>query len=409
MISRRKLLKQLSAFPIFGGLIGSGLGVPTAMAAASEIKKRNLIRELGLRTFINAAGNYTSMTASLMPDEVMETINSSAKEYVLLDDVQDKVGEKIAALCRAEGAMVTAGCWSALVLGTAGVLTGKDSKKASLLPFLEGTGMKTEVILQKSHANGYHHALTNTGVKLITIESREELERAISDKTAMMWFLNREAPYGQIQHEEWIAIAKKHQIPTMNDIAADVPPVENLWKYNDMGFDLVAISGGKALCGPQSAGILMGKKELIEAARLSAPPRGGNIGRGQKVNKEEILGMYVAVESYLQRDHEKEWKIWENRIAVIDNAIQSIPGVKTEIVIPEIANHNPSLKITWDEDQIKLTGKEFGEQLRSGSPSIETISWEDEKSLRLTVFMLSKGQDKIVAKRVKEVLALAVV
>lgn len=380
-----------------------------AMSATREVKKRNLIKELGLRTFINAAGNYTSMTASLMPDEVMETINSSAKEYVLLDDVQDRVGEKIAELCRAEGAMVTAGCWSALVLGTAGVLTGKDSKKAALLPFLEGTGMKTEVILQKSHANGYHHALTNTGVKLVTIESTEELERAISDKTAMMWFLNREAPYGQIKHEEWIAIAKKHHIPTMNDIAADVPPVENLWKYNDMGFDLVAISGGKAICGPQSAGILMGKKHLIEAARLSAPPRGGNIGRGQKVNKEEILGMYVALENYIQRDHEKEWKIWESRIAVIDNAIHSIPGVETEVFIPEIANHNPSLKIKWDESKIKLTAKEFGEQLRTGSPSIETISWEDEKYLRLTVFMLTKGQDKTVAKRVKEVLQQAVV
>ncbi|MEX2514197.1 MAG: aminotransferase class V-fold PLP-dependent enzyme [Cyclobacteriaceae bacterium] len=409
MISRRKILKQLTALPIIGGLMGSRWGIPVATSASNEVKKRNLIEELGLRTFINAAGNYTSMTASLMPDEVMEIINSSAKEYVLLDDVQDKVGEKIAELCRAEGAMVTAGCWSALVLGTAGVLTGKDSKKAAQLPFLEGTGMKTEVILQKSHANGYQHALTNTGVKLVIIESVEELERAISDKTAMMWFLNREAPYGQIQHEEWISIAKKHQIPTMNDIAADVPPVENLWKYNDMGFDLVAISGGKALCGPQSAGILMEKKHLIEAARLSAPPRGGNIGRGQKVNKEEILGMDVALESYLQRDHAKEWKMWEARIAVIDDAILSIPGVKTEIVIPEIANHNPSLKISWDESKIKLTGKEFGEQLRSGSPSIETISWEDDKSIRLTVFMLTKGQDKTVAKRVKEVLQLAVV
>ena len=308
MITRRTLIKRLSATPLLGGLLGGVIPAQSVSAAPQASAKRNLIQELGLRSFINAAGNYTSMTASLMPDEVMATMNAAAKEYVMLDDVQDKVGEKIAAMCHAEAATVTAGCWSALVLGMAGVLTGMDSKKAAQLPFLEGTGMKSEVILQKSHANGYHHALTNTGVTLVTVETRQELEKAINEKTAMLWFLNREAPVGEIKHEEWIDIAKRHNIPSMIDIAADVPPVENLWKYNDMGFDLVAISGGKAICGPQSAGILMGRKDLIAAARLSAPPRGGNIGRGNKVNKEEILGMYVALEEYVNRDHGKEWK-----------------------------------------------------------------------------------------------------
>ncbi|GEO21939.1 aminotransferase class V-fold PLP-dependent enzyme [Cyclobacterium qasimii] len=406
MISRRKLIKRLASLPILGGLAGSStLLADTLPSTTAAVAKRDLIKELGLRTFINAAGNYTSMTASLMPPEVMETINLASKKYVMLNDVQDKVGEKIAGLCHAEGAMVTAGCWSALVLGMAGVLTGKDSKKAGQLPFLEGTGMKTEVILQKSHANGYHHALTNTGVKLIMIETKEELEAAISEKTAMMWFLNREAPVGQIKHEEWIAIAKKHGIPTMNDIAADVPPVENLWRFNDMGFDLVAISGGKAMAGPQSAGILMGKKHLIEAARLSAPPRGGNIGRGQKVNKEEILGMYMALETFINRDHDKIWQTWEDRVALIDDAIADIPGITTEVVIPEVANHNPSLKISWEGSQHGFSAKDVGGDLREGNPSIETIDWEEPKSLRLTVFMLEKGQDKIVAKKLKESLA----
>lgn len=403
MISRRTLIKRMSAVPLLGGLFGIAVPTQFVLAAPQATAKRNLIQELGLRSFINAAGNYTSMTASLMPDEVMETINAAAKEYVMLDDVQDKVGEKIAGLCHAEAATVTAGCWSALVLGMAGVLTGMDPKKASQLPFLEGTGMKSEVILQKSHANGYHHALTNAGVSLITVETRQELEKAINQKTAMLWFLNREAPVGEIKQQEWVDIAKCHNIPSMIDIAADVPPVENLWKYNDMGFDLVAISGGKAMCGPQSAGILMGRKDLIAAARLSAPPRGGNIGRGHKVNKEEILGMYVALEEYVNRDHDKEWKKWEEQIVVIDNAIKNIDGVTTEVVIPPIANHNPSLKIAWD-DKIKLSGKELGEKLRMGNPSIETIDWEEEKSIRVTVFMLKPKQEKIVAKRVKETL-----
>lgn len=405
MLKRRTLLKRLATFPVLSGLFG-GVTVLPSMAAPVRAK-RNLIQELGLRTFINAAGNYTSMTASLMPKEVIETINESAKQYVMLDDVQDAVGEKIAELCHAEGAMVTAGCWSALVLGTAGVLTGKDSKKAAMLPFLEGSGMKSEIILQKSHANGYHHALTNTGAKIILIETREELERAVNEKTAMMWFLNREAPISQIKQEEWVAIARKHNIPTMIDIAADVPPVENLWKYNDMGFDLVAISGGKAMCGPQSAGILMGKKNLIEAARLNAPPRGGNIGRGNKVNKEEILGMYVALESYINRDHAKDWKIWEGRVAYIVKSIKDIPGIHTETFIPEVANENPTLKIFWDKDKTNITSKLLGEKMRDGNPSIETISWESEDYIRVAVFMLQDGQEKIVAKRLREELLAA--
>jgi L-seryl-tRNA(Ser) seleniumtransferase len=267
--------------------------------------------------------------------------------------------------------------------------------------------MKSEVIIQKTHINGYHHAVTNTGASVITVETAEEAEGAISDKTAMMWFLNREAPVGKIQHQQWLDIAKKHTIPTMIDIAADVPPVENLWKYNKMGFDLVCISGGKAMCGPQSAGILMGKKDLIEAARLNGPPRGGNIGRGMKVNKEEIIGMYVALDSYIKRDHALDWKTWEERIAVINNAAKSVPGVTTEVIVPPVANHTPSLEITWDPSKVKETRDGFGERLRKGSPSIEVIAWEKENSIRLTVFMLKPGQEKVVAERIREELVKA--
>lgn len=405
-MKRRDILKGFTLLPLAGGMIGSIIPSEKTMAGVTGVK-RNLFQELGLRTFINAAGNYTSMTASLMPAEVMDAINESAREYVMLEEVQDKVGEKIAALCHAEAAFVTAGCWSALVLGTAGVLTGMDQKKVEALPKLEGTGMKSEVIIQKSHINGYHHALTNTGVRIISVETMEEAEAAINDKTAMLWFLNREAPVGKIQHQQWLDLARKHKLPTMIDMAADVPPVENLWKYNDMGFDLVCISGGKAICGPQSTGILMGKKELIAAARLSAPPKGGNIGRGMKVNKEEIIGMYVALDTYIKRDHKKDWKIWEERIAHIQNSITNIAGVTTEIIIPPVANHNPSLIISWDPNKIKLTRDGMGEKLRKGNPSIETIAWETENSIRITVFMLKPGQEKIVATRIKEELTAA--
>jgi L-seryl-tRNA(Ser) seleniumtransferase len=386
--------------------IGTGVAaglIPTKTFAKTPAAKRDILKELGIRTFVNAAGTYTAMTASLMHDEVVETIKQGAKKFAMLDEVQDKVGEKIAELCHAEAATVTAGCWSALVLGTAGVLTGMDMKKVAQLP--DVTGMKSEVIVQKGHNIGYVHALTNTGAIIVEIETVQELEKAINEKTAMMWFLNTYAPMGKIQHEEWVAIAKKHKIPTMIDMAADVPPVSNLWKYNDLGFDLVCVSGGKAMCGPQSAGILMGKKELIAAARLSAPPRGGNIGRGMKVNKEEILGMYVALEKYINQDHDAEWKMWESKIETIVTSVNSIEGVITEVSVPPIANHTPLLFIKWDESKVKTNNKDLMLKLRNGSPSIEVMA--NGTGINITVFMLQEGEEKIVAKRVREELLLA--
>jgi L-seryl-tRNA(Ser) seleniumtransferase len=192
----------------------------------------------------------------------------------------------------------------------------------------------------------------------------------------------------------------------MIDIAADVPPVENLWKFNDMGFDLVAISGGKALCGPQSAGILMGKKALVDAAKLSASPRSG-IARGHKVNKEEIIGMYVAIDNYIKRDHAKEWKMWEERVRVIDKAIKSVPGVTTEVFVPAIDNHVPSLRVSWDQAKVKITKEKLAENLRMGDPSIEVISWEPVSMIRINVFMLQNGEDKVVAGKIREELSKA--
>ena len=364
-MKRRDIIKYFSLAPLAGAVAGSGVPFNSVTAAPAALAKRDLIKELGLRTFINAYGVYTTHTASLMADEVMQAINSTSRKYVLYNDLQDKAGEKIAAMCHAESAMVTSGCWSALVLGTAGVLTGMDRKKVAQLPDVSDFE-KNEVILQKTHSGSYDHALTNTGIKRVFIETPEELERAITSKTAMMWFYNEAAPWGKIGHEEWLAIAKKHKIPTMVDIAADVPPVENLWKFNEMGYDLVCVSGGKAIRGPQSAGILMGRKDLIAAARLSAPPGGGNIGRGMKVNKEEIFGMYAALDRFVNLDHGKEWKMWEDRAKVILNAVSKINGVKAEIFVPPFANVTPTLRISWDQSLIKLRTSYMNLNLRNG-------------------------------------------
>ncbi|MCF0040253.1 aminotransferase class V-fold PLP-dependent enzyme [Dyadobacter fanqingshengii] len=406
MINRRDLIKHLSAVPLLGGFLGNGSAEAATFAA--KLPARNLAKELGIRTFINAAGTYTAMTGSLMQEEVVETIQGAAQNFMMLDEVQTKVGEKIAALTHAESAVVTAGCFSALTLGLAGVLTGMDQKRVEALPHLEGTGMKSEVIIQKGHNIGYSHALTNTGCKIIQVETVEELEKAINEKTALLWFLHIQSDKGQIMHEKWVEIAKKHGIATMIDMAADVPPVENLWRFNDMGFDLVCVSGGKAMRGPQSAGILMGKKHLIDAARLSMPPRGSTIGRGMKVNKEEILGMYVALEKFVKMDHKKEWKMWEDRAATIGNAAKSIAGVNVETFAPELGNHTPTLRISWDSAKVSLPVKLLQENLRKGDPSIEIMPGENN-TLTITTWCLKPGEEKIVATRLKEELSKAVV
>jgi L-seryl-tRNA(Ser) seleniumtransferase len=268
--------------------------------------------------------------------------------------------------------------------------------------------MKSEVICQKAHQIVYNHALKNTGCNVIYVETVEELERAINDKTALLHFLNIETDKGKIKHEEWVAIGRKHGIPTSIDMAADVPPVSNLWKFNDMGFSFVVISGGKAIRGPQSAGLLMGKKEIVAAARLSMPPRGFNIGRGMKVNKEEILGMYIALEKYISQDHDKEWKEWEAATAHIENTVKSVSAVKTNITVPPLGNITPTLEISWDNNKIKLTGKELQQKLRNANPSIEVGSIQDH-GIVITVWMLKPGQEKIVATRIKQELTAAII
>ena len=345
-----------------------------------------------MRPFINAAGTYTAMTASLMPPEVMDAINYASKHYVMLDELHDKVGERIATLVHSEAAMVTAGAASALTLGTAAVLTGTDRQKIVDLPNL--AGMKSEVIIQKSHRFGYDHAVRNCGVKLVEVETREDLQRAIGPQTAMMLFYNNNNKEGRIQDEEFAALGKQHGVATMNDAAADVPPVENLWKYTKMGFDLVAFSGGKGLRGPQSAG--------LAAARLNAPPNGNTVGRGMKVNKEEMIGVLAALELYLAKDHAAERRDFDARAEAIRASAAAVPGVKAEIFVPEVANHVPHVRIAWDSSAVAMSANDAVNRLRAGEPSIGTRA--EDNALVIGVWMMRAGEEKIVARRVREVL-----
>jgi L-seryl-tRNA(Ser) seleniumtransferase len=389
MPNRRRFLQGLSTVPFLGSV---GRAAPV---------KRDYFSELGVRPFINAAGTYTALTASLMAPEVMQAIDYSSKFFVHLVELQDRVGERIASLIGCEAALVSAGAASALTLGTAGCMTGTNEEFIRRLP--DTAGMKTEVIVQKSHRYGYDHAVRDCGTKFIEIETREELERAINDRTVMMLFFNAANPPGQIKAEEFAQLGKKHNIPTFNDAAADVPPVENLSKYLKMGFDLVTFSGGKGIRGPQSAGLLLGRKDLIHAARLNGPPNSDTIGRGMKVNKEELLGMMAAVEAFIKKDHAVEWKEWEKRVKTVADSVGPINGIKTESFVPEISNAVPHLRITWDQSQIKIAADEVVKKLRDGNPSIELRPGAKE-GIEVAVWMMQPGEAQIVARRIREVL-----
>jgi L-seryl-tRNA(Ser) seleniumtransferase len=398
MSSRRRFLETFSALPLVGGFAGPS-AVPASAAAAAPKAGRDYFAELGIRPFINAAGTYTAMTASLMPPEVMEAINYASKRFVMLDELHDKVGQRIAALLRAEGAMVTAGAASALTLGTAAVLTGKDQQKMVDLPNL--AGMKSEVIIQKAHRFGYDHAVRNCGVKLVEVETPDDVDRAVSDRTAMMLFYNAAAPPGPIPDVEFVRLGKKHGVPTFNDAAADVPPVENFWKYTGMGFDLVAFSGGKGIRGPQSAGLLLGRKDLVEAARLNAPPNGNTVGRGMKVNKEEMLGMLMALERFVKMDHAVEGREFERRAELIRSTAVAVPGVKAEVFVPPVSNHVPHIRISWEGGD-EAAAAAVVKAMKDGEPSIAIRN--EKEALVIGVWMMQPGEDKLVARRLRQVL-----
>lgn len=395
------MLKILTTFPIVGGLASTSLiSSGCSSAVSSTLKGKDMVTQLGLRSFINGRGTLTYLSGSLMEPEVVETINYASKRFLNLQDTQDKVGERMAQLLKCEGAMVTSGAAGALTLGTAATITGDDNEKIRLLPNLSGP--QREVIIQKSHRFGYDHAVRNAGVKMIEVDGPREMEKAINKNTVMMLYYNAASTHS-VERDEFVGIGKKHNIPTFIDAAADVPPVENLFRFTEMGFDLVTFSGGKAIRGPQSAGLLFGRKDLIEAAKLNHSPNGNSIGRGLKVNKEEMLGMMVALDLYLNKDHDKEWEEWENRTKIIARETEKVKSVKAErLIYPGPANHFPYLIISWDENQVSISPNAVVDALRDGEPSIEISGGRD--SLNISVSMMQPEEASIVASRLKQVL-----
>lgn len=404
MLSRRKWVKRLPGLPFIGGVF-SGSRLSGASEEVAKSESRDYFGELGIKPVINAAGAYTTLTASLMPEEVLDAYRHTAGEYVSLNELHDAVGEKIAGLVGCEAAMVTAGAASAMTLATAGVLTGLDEGKAKRIP-VDLSGIKREVIVQRSHIVGYSHAITNCGVKLVVVETEHELLKAISNKTAMLYYTDEHSLDGAVRHETFLKIGKERGIPTFIDAAASIPPRENLSRYTEMGFDLVAISGGKAIRGPQSAGLLMGRKDLIAAARFNGPPASDRIGRGMKVNKEELVAMWIALERFLKIDYDQEYRSWKNQVDWLAEQLSPIEGLTASSFIPQSPNTVPTLQLTFKPGAYASTGFEVQKALLAGSPSV-AVARPREDGFNLTTWMMKPEHLGTVAMRVKEELSKA--
>jgi seryl-tRNA(Sec) selenium transferase len=248
--------------------------------------------------------------------------------------------------------------------------------------------------------------LTNVGVRLIEVETAADVRRLVNDRTALMFFMNMAEAAGRLSKVQWLELAREHRVPTLLDAAADVPPLERLAGYNRMGFDLVAFSGGKAMRGPNDTGLLLGRRDLIAAAKLNANPHCGTIGRMMKVSKEDMIALLAAVERFVKLDHKAEEREFERRIGVVEAALRDIPSVELERIVPEIANHVPHLQIAWDERRLNVTRARLTRELMEGEPPIQIgrVSGTGDRGVLISVLTLQPGEARVVADRLRAIL-----
>ena len=382
----------------------AGVAAATGAEVSGFGQTGNPYEELGVPTVINCEGTMTVLGGSILRPELEAVMAMAGLHFVSIPDLEVAAGKRIAEMLKlpeAYTALVTSGAAAAIQSGLAGILTRDNEALIRQLPDL--TGMKSEVIIQKSHRNPFDHQLRSTGVKLVEIETREQLHSVVNDRTAMMHFSNFANAEGQIKVDEWAKLAKQYNVPCMNDAAADTPPVSHLWDYTNMGYDLVTFSGGKAMRGPQCAGLLVGRKDLVAYALLNNSPHEDTLGRSQKVGKDEIIGMVKALELYLKEDHDALAKEWLDHLDGISNKLTKIPGVSTSFFTPDIANHVPHMQITWDS-RISVTPQQVSKLLRNSNPAIVIGSGEGRPGLVMCSFMLQPGEDKIVAEQLSRIL-----
>ena len=407
--SRRNLLIQGG----FAGIAASSLAagkleaaaVPTAPTA--ETTSGAVYRNIGVRPVINARGTFTIITGSETLPEVKRAMDEASRSYVQMDELMECVGRRLAEITQADWGIVTAGCCAALTNFTAACLAGPNPERMQRLPDL--TGLKSEVIIPAYSRNVYDHAIRMLGVKVVEVSDPSELESAFTERTALVYILAGPGDAGPLGTEAISQVAKRHNAPVIVDAAAEILTIPNV--HLRRGATAVAYSGGKCIRGPQAAGLLLGDKNLLQAAWANSAPHHA-FGRSLKVGKEEIMGMLAATEMWTKRNHDAEFQQWQGWLEQISTTVTRVPGVTTRVQDPEgLSNRTPSLHIEWDGERPGITGREVSKLLLDTEPRIvlggASGSRPDkmQSSVSVTPYMLMPGESKIVAERLYAVLA----
>jgi L-seryl-tRNA(Ser) seleniumtransferase len=408
--NRRTILKWAAAAPVFAAIAGEA--IRNKARAAVQSSADNIYAKIGVRPFINARGTWTYLSGSLELPEVRAAKQEAAKHFVDIFELQHAASRRLSELSGAEAGMVTSGAAGAMASATAACMAGTDPAKIWQLP--DTTGLKHEVIMFGGRS-AFDSAIRLTGAKLVVAHSHDELQSAINSKTAMIYTTALGDRLAQA-----VAIAKAANVPILLDDAAGIPPIENLRKYAEMKIDLFCFSGGKGLAGPQCSGILLGRKDLIEAAMANTSPWEGAICRAMKVGKEEIMGCLAAVEAWTKLDLNALNRQWNQRVKRIAALVETVPGVTTEIHIPEDGNRYPTLTVKWDEEKWNFSVADCDRELRAGNPRIEVLTMANpslvpavvERSpksprrnvLQIVSMTLQPGEDLIVGRRLREIL-----
>jgi uncharacterized pyridoxal phosphate-dependent enzyme len=378
---RRSFMKLLAASPLLAQIAAKGLYEKSAAAIGLD-PRENVYTRLGVKTVINCRGTWTYLSGSLQFPEVHEAQAGAAKHFVNMVELQTAVGRRLAELTGAESGLITSGAAGAMAAATAACIAGADPKKIWQLP--DTTGLKHEVIMVGGRS-AFDSAIRLTGAKLIVVAKLDDIANAINDNTAMIYTTD----LGDKLVKE-AAIAKDHKVPLLLDDAAGIPPIDNIKLYAQMKLDLYTFSGGKGLRGPQCSGVLLGRKDLIEAALRNCSPFEGAVCRPMKVGKEEIIGCLTAIETWLKIDSKKLYDEWHARVDRIAKLVETVPGVKTEIYIPDDGNRYPTLRVSWDEDGWNFSVRECVKKMHDGDPVIEMLSIDNPSM----VSAVEEGGDK---------------
>ncbi|PYU82169.1 MAG: hypothetical protein DMG51_13930 [Acidobacteria bacterium] len=369
--SRRGFIRLAAAAPLLGQLAAKNV-LASAASALGKDSRQNVYTRLGVKTIINCRGTWTYLSGSLEFPEVRAAQREASEYFVNMFELQHAASRRLAELTGAEAGMVTSGAAGAMASAAAACMAGSDPKYIWQLP--DTTGLKQEVIMVGGRS-AFDNAIRLTGAKLVLVGTAEELANAINQNTAMIYTTHLGS---DLQTEN--AVAKKHNIPMLLDDAAGIPPIANIKLYAQMGLDMYTFSGGKGLRGPQCSGLLLGRKDLIEAAMLNTSPWEGAVCRAMKVGKEEIVGLLMAVETWLKTDFAALNREWNARVERIAKLVETVSGVETDISIPKDGNRYPTLYISWDEEKWGFTVKDCVQKLRAGDPVIE-VAGADNPSI----------------------------